>query len=650
MTPSSQRRRIWPTVLFAVFFVALYLYLWLWIDSALLSVDPTLLPADAGLVPFPGFSWEPLFLSSFLAYPGGPVECLSALLSQCYYHAWAGALVIASLAALLGLAAHFFVTAVAGGWVPAVRFIPAILVLILYSQYADKLPMLVGLLLAMVAVCVYVWTRLRHPAVRLAVFLALSGIVYYAAGGAYLLYAALCGVFELRGKQGRLLGLCYLLLGGVIPYALGTHVLDLSLADAYTHLSPFPLSADITGQSILLCLYLVLLLCALGGAVWPSVAAARKRRGAVGSTPTAQTAERSPGVAALSDRLRGLTANPGVEFALVLLAAALAVVLSFDGSERSLRRIDGFAAEGMWPQVLREARSLPRERYTFVAIHAVNRALYETGRLPYEMFSYPQHPKGMMLGVWEGGWPTEYFHEGRRKLFFQLGDIELQIGLVNEAEHEAYEAQEIFADHPVILKRLAFIHIVKRQPEVARVFLRALSGDLRYGRWAQDALERLGADPLWAADPRVQQIRSVMVVRESAILDLTLDQRLDELLRTNRRNRMAFEYKMAHCLLSCQFEKLIGELPRLDDFDYPDIPRHYEEAILIYEDMTGEDVHLPGRDINPETREAFREFRRGWISLRAASDREAIWAALAERFGDTYFFYNATVVLGGTAR
>jgi len=366
----------WVTV--PGFFAAFCLYLWLWVNPALLSVDPALLPDDAGLVPIPGFSWSPLFLKGFLVYPGGPAECVWLLIAQSYYYPWAGALVITAVAALLGVATHSLMAALAGGSVPIVRFLPAILMVALYSRYADKLPMLVGLLLAMLAVYAYVRTGRRGPAFRLAAFLALSAAVYHVAGGAYLLYAALCGVFELRRRQGRLLGVCYLLLGGIVPYAVGVWLWDRSLTHAYAYLSPFSPGAYTEPRIILLCVYLAILLPALGCAVWPWLAAATKRRG----------------VGAILQRLGHLKAGSGLELAVVLVAAAVVVVLSFDSGERSLRQIDWFAAERMWPQVLREAQGLPRDRYTFTAIHAVNRALYETGRLPYEMFAYPCELRG----------------------------------------------------------------------------------------------------------------------------------------------------------------------------------------------------------------------------------------------------------------
>jgi len=289
----------------------------------------------------------------------------------------------------------------------------------------------------------------------------------------------------------------------------------------------------------------------------------------------------------------------------------------------------------MWPQVLHEARYLPHDRYTYAANHAVNRALYETGRLPDEMFCYPQHHLSFMLG-----WgireciPGDIFYWLRLRSFFQLGDLTLQLGLVNAAEHETQEAREILGSYPLIIKQLALTNIARGQPEAAKVFLRALTRYIHYEAWAKDALRRLEADPLWSTDPQIQHIRSVMPQRESLIIGVSLENTFDELLRANPRNRMTFEYRMAFYLLNRNVEKFVGELDSLDDFDYTNIPRLYEEAILTYEYNFGQKLDLRGRQISPQTRRAFREFL-AWCG----PDRQGELEVLRKRFGHTYFFY-----------
>jgi len=346
---------------------------------------------------------------------------------------------------------------------------------------------------------------------------------------------------------------------------------------------------------------------------------------------------------------------------LVLILAVLAVYLSFDANRRTLLRVNRFASQGMWPEVLREARAIRGTWYAHEISHAVTRALYETGRLPYEMFSFPQHRQGFMLG-WgmKPRWvrrtvrhvaplsvgrtdvveeADKDLHNMRMRSFSQLGDLNLQLGLVNEAEHEAHEALELLGNCPQILKRLALINVVKGQTEAAKLFLRALTLDLRGGAWARDALRRLHDDPLWSADPQVGRIRAVMVTRGSAVLSPFLEDRLDELLRGSKSNRMAFEFKMALHLLNWQLDRLVAELERLDDFDYPDVPKHYEEAVVIHESISGLRANLRGRRISPQTRRTYREFCERAAPFFKSADSQGAQEALAERFGGTYFFY-----------
>jgi len=636
----AKSKHIWSIIHFGIFFVLFFLYVWLWIDPSFLYQSPGLhMPVARGSELYrplvvPNFSWSPYFLKDFLLYPGGPVECLSALLSQYYYYAWAGALIITAVAALLGWATDTFMTGVTGVRVPVMRFIPGIFVLVICSQYAHLLETLIAVLVAMLAVCVYLRTAHHSSGLRAAVFLSLSGAVYYIAGGAYLLYAVLCGIFELRSKRGRILGLGYLLSAEIIPFVFGKYVLDLSLADAYIRLLPCHPSEKLwtlmRGQVAAFILYLFLPLAALGGALWQRVAS--KQHFAPASKPIAQNGKSSR-LRRFWEFFRNLKAKPGLELTVMLIVAVITVLLSFVSSDKTLLRINRFADQKMWPQVLEVARTLPYKRYTFVAVHTINRALYETGKLPDEMFSYPQEPGYFMLD----------WGRLRPSYIFQLEDISLQLGLVSESQYYACNALGEYGDHPLILKWLALINIAKGQTEAAKVFLRALSGYSHYRGWAKDALRRLETDPLWSTDPQIEHIRSVMVPRCPAnfglfLQTLSAENEFDELLQRNRGNRMAFEYKMAYYLLNRQLENFVDALDCLDNFDYPTIPRHYEEAIAIYEYLSGEKIDLHGQQINPQMRQTCREFFES-LAPYDVFDRQKASEELGGRFGDTYFFY-----------
>jgi len=100
---------------------------------------------------------------------------------------------------------------------------------------------------------------------------------------------------------------------------------------------------------------------------------------------------------------------------------------------------------------------------------------------------------------------------------------------------------------------------------------------------------------------------------------------------------MAFEYLMAHYLLTRQLDKLAANLHRFEDFSYTRLPRHCEEALMIYLATGGpQDVDLGKREISPETQRRFNEFVR--IERQYRGNTSAAFAALYPDFGDSYFF------------
>ena len=112
---------------------------------------------------------------------------------------------------------------------------------------------------------------------------------------------------------------------------------------------------------------------------------------------------------------------------------------------------------------------------------------------------------------------------------------------------------------------------------------------------------------------------------------------LEELLRRNKHNKMAFEYLMAHYLLTKQLDKFIESLPRLDDFGYKSIPRHYQEAIVLYIGTTRKNIDLGGRKMDAETVRRYNEINK--IGEQFSHNADIAWRALAPRFGRTYYFY-----------
>ena len=216
--------------------------------------------------------------------------------------------------------------------------------------------------------------------------------------------------------------------------------------------------------------------------------------------------------------------------------------------------------------------------------------------------------------------------------------ISLDLGLVNGAEKCAYEALEIMGELPAALEHLALIHVVKGQPETARIFLNALGRNPRHRGTANEMLRRLD-DGTLDDDPRVRRARSVALGRDNAFdpKEQTLEGVLRGLLARNAKNRMAFEFLMAHYLGIRRPDMVAANLRRLSDLGYREIPRHYQEAIVVYAGVTGRQPRLGKYRLSSEVLRAAKQFAE--IRASAASPEEAVGRALAAGLGDTYFFY-----------
>ncbi len=621
----------------AVFLVLFYLCVWLVIDTRMLyETDPR----------FPVFFTGPTFLKSMMTRYGGPLDYVSGFLAQSYYLRWLGAAVIALVTGLICLATDVILRSIGGGRARFIALIPGVLVLVAEGRCFSDLTLLVGLLAALAFAILYMKLPVQRDLPRAGLFLVLSVLLYLAAGGPFLLFAALAAVFELFARRRRLPALFAFLSIEAIPYVLGMHVLGLDLTDACAYALPYHPDTGMWGLKAILAIYLLVPVAAAAVGAWRR-AISRPDAEVTGSG--AESLQRPQPFArrGLLARLTRVKPHPVVGWLLCLALSAAAVFLSYDRRTMASLRIDQYARDRIWEEILAEAREVPVEYYSRMTAQHVNEALYHTGRLPYEMFRYPQRDDSLLFDMTLSTDVDEQNARIReaRGLYHQIGDLDLRLGLVNEAEREAHETLAVYGEHGCVLYRLALINIAKKQPEAARMFLRTLRRHLIYGRRADRLLRRLQADPLLSTDPEIQRIRSVMLRADEVGADSSGEHEYLELLESNRHNRMAFEYLMALYLLTRNLDEFAANLPRLRDFDYPDLPRHYQETILLYETDTSKRADRCGYDISDDVLQEFVEFSRDLGLCAGGRDRVAT-KALTRKYGGTYFHYFHTGLSG----
>ncbi|MBA7647475.1 hypothetical protein ES703_55247 [subsurface metagenome] len=587
----------------AVFFSLYYLYVYL-------RIDPTLIyHGHVFKLKFPVFFVDVSFIKSFLVRPSGFVECLSAFLSQFYYYSWAGALVITLIGWLFYMAVGPFVKSYTGQRVDLLRFAPAVGLLLAYNQYIHCLEGSIKILLAVLFALVYIKMPLRRAWVRWTGFLLLSVLLYCGAGTGGLLFAWFCGLFEIRRRNFITALWCFLsAVSGA--YLAANYFLDSGLSRLWLIFPEEQTLENAIIAKVAVWSYLVFALVVVVLTFWP-----RPQASAVKSNKTAMVGEGSSShTAKLRLVFRGF----------VLFAMAAIIFFTFDRMEKNRLRIYYYGYHRKWPELLRQARGIPVEEYNLFLVHYVNRALLHTGNLGCEMFSYPQASQGRII---RSQGDTRFVHIGLR----------FELGLVNDAEQLAHETLELFGSHPMTLKQLALINIAKGQTDAACIFLNVLSKDLIFGRWARDCLKRLETDPLLSEDDRIRRIRTFVATTEPLERAHVFNWQLQKLLQHNGKNKMAYEYLMADHLLNEWLDGFVMHFQYLDNFGYADIPRHYQEAILVYAAMTKKHVNLGNHKIAHEIQQRFDNFR--YLADANKNEPMTKLKVLLKDYSDTYYYY-----------
>lgn len=622
-----------PLARFILFFALFYLYVHFVIDPRIIYSGYSIIPTSV-----PAFYRGTAFLQRFLVYPGGIAEYIYCLLSQFYYFQFWGSFVITLAAMLICAATLRYLTVLRIIRFRVLCFIPALIIIIIYSQYIHCLDIWAGLLLALLLFLLYARFQSIGAISRIAIFVLLSGLLYYAAGGNVFLFSILCGIFEITFLRKSVQGLAYLVVIPCIVLLLNKFLLDITPVDGYLRVTPFHpanYAGNAAGASALYIFFPLM-------ALWTplhSFFAGIIRRFSVSGICARITAPLYSFVRRIIPFLHMDKHTFAFETLLLFIVLGLSAAIFLNPVRRTIFKINYLWCCESWQKLLAEEGNMPIENYPYFINHDINKALFYTGQLSSRMFCYPQNRDALLT--------LSFFDLKRGGARYgssvticadlpRLCDAFFHLGFINNAEHLAYETLESIGEHPAILRQLFFIHAVKFDMETARIYLNLLSKTLLFGDWAQSYLRKLDADPLLMKDPFVQHIRSIMVR-----VDLAGSFSAEEFLLSiinNAKNRMAFEYLMAYYLLSSRPEKIVENLYRLDDYGYSDLPRHYEEAVIIYINETGNRIDLHGRSLSRESVQRFMKFHE--IFNRHRDNPKEAYDALNLDFGDSYFFYH----------
>jgi hypothetical protein len=585
-----------------LFFTLAFFTIWIWIKPQLIY-----------MVQQPVFFFSSLFFHERLAYPGGLCDYASALLMQFYAIPAIGALIITFTIAAIYFATKHILRAFKKNHPDSLYFIPAIILFGMSFHYSYPLSFTLSLLVSLLFFLLYSRLPFQQAVVRAIAFLIFCLALYYIAAGPFLVFSALCLLFELI-KIGHFwlyriaLAAIIVLTAFLIPRLLSSYFFLISSKDIYTYLLPFSLTYKLFFLPHLL--YLFFPLAALGLAIAPGI---RLRND--------EKTSKRPGL------FLAKTRSAICQTLIVLVLAGVIALFSADQQSRTLQQVEYFALQGKWDKILETVRGKSAITYRVVALQ-MNRALYHSGKMAQEMFAFPQNwgIAGLLMT-----------HGDAFTTPLENSDIMFELGQINSAESWAFEALTLMGETPRILKRLALIHLLKNEYPAATRCLELLKKTVFHKKWAQHYLDLMAQPESLQQDSQLQQIRPLMIRSDFLIRAGYAKVELEKLLQNNTYNKMAFEYLAAYDLLSGRLNHFMENIEHLTELDYTAIPIHYEEAIVLYMAINSlERIRLP-LPLRQETIQRFEEFAQ--ILSRFGNDKLAARDELQKKFGDTYWFF-----------
>ena len=158
-----------------------------------------------------------------------------------------------------------------------------------------------------------------------------------------------------------------------------------------------------------------------------------------------------------------------------------------------------------------------------------------------------------------------------------------------------------------------------------------------YRKWAGE-YERVAGDTAGiSAIPSLAYKKEIMPHDNFFIFLETPHENLPLLVESNPKNLKAFEYLTAWLLLNKDVETVVRNIPKMKELGYTRLPRHIEEAVMIYLNTKGALPDPGGFTISYATMERFNRYVSAYSSLRQRNALDS--RTLEPEFGNTYWFY-----------
>ena len=543
------------------------------------------------------YNWN--YVERFFARPGGFLELAGAFITQ--FLVWTP--VSACIVALQGLFIFFLSRYIFKQFdIHGVLFslFPVALFAGIQSNYDYHITDTLGWLFALLFTAFY--TRIRTNTIRYGVGTVGWMVIYLAIGFYSFIAWFLCVIIEFVQQKGRP-RVAYMLPLFIMPFIIPLATWNFIYYMPFRETWLFPASHILNTKASVI-LFMLLLYYPLLVFVFISV----------------------PGN--LRKRLKSLFGVVGygiLGLIFLLLTCFFVYRYSYEYKNELFLEIDSRYRKKQWKEVLDLAHRYPGNNQ--LVMYYTNLALYNSGQMADQFFSYKQAGTNGLWLPWKRNETTSFFG----------GEVFYELGYNNEALRWAFEAMVVKGPNPRSLKRLVMTNIINHNYAVAGKYLTLLEQTLFYKTWAQHYRACLDNPNMLNDNAEIMGKRHLLI-RNDFVADISdHDLGFMNLLENHPDNKMAYEYWMITLLLRKDLNTFATNVYRMKELGYTRIPRHFEEAILLYSRINNQNILPRGYQISSETRERFHKYAGIFARNRQSISMAA--KALNKSFGNTFWFY-----------
>jgi hypothetical protein len=321
---------------------------------------------------------------------------------------------------------------------------------------------------------------------------------------------------------------------------------------------------------------------------------------------------------------RSFILSPAMSATFVMTITVCLLIKLYDRDHADLMQLEKSVFNKDWDSIIKQHETSPSTNVA--GQYYYNLALSERGQLCNRLFFGRQDFGTKSLSL------THFQEQINRSVYFYY-----TIGLMNEAHHIAYESMVLSGYNPQNIKILIETDLLNGNYRSAERYINMLKKTLHYSAWAAIFEKMLYNPSMIVSHPEMGE-KIKLLPRNDFFITQNDIENIDLMLMSNPDNKKAFEYKMAMLLLDKDYKAVVHQVKRMKDMNYTYIPRHIEEAIMVFINGNHELPYLGDFEISRETELRYKLYLAAF-RINKNKTRPEFDKLMKKKWGNTFWYY-----------